>query len=87
MRRRDSDAPALWPAAVIVTLALMNQPLKWPTDFPEEMFPTQMVHDHAALITDPNARVLTTDQWADYLIYIKSETKSVRRRPQRLLWT
>jgi len=66
---------SLWPAAVIVTLALMNQPLKWPTDFPEEMFPTQMVHDHAAQITDPNARVLTTDQWADYLIYTNPKQK------------
>jgi hypothetical protein len=66
---------SLWPAAVIVTLALMNEPLKWPTDFPDEMFPTKMVHDHAAQIFSPSARVLTTDQWADYLIFTNPEHK------------
>ncbi len=64
---------SLWPAAVIVALALMNQPLKWPTDFPEETFPTKIVHDHAAQFL--NARVLTTDQWADYLIYVNPQQK------------
>jgi hypothetical protein len=66
---------SLWPAAVIVTLALMNHPLKWPTDFPDEMFPIKIVHDHAAQILNPNARVLTTDQWADYLIYTNPQQK------------
>ncbi len=66
---------SLWPFAVIVALALMNQPLKWPTDFPEETFPTKIVHDHAAQILDPDARVLTTDQWADYLIFTNPQQK------------
>ena len=34
-----------------------------------------MVHDHAAEILNPKARVLTTDQWADYLIYTNPQQK------------
>ena len=55
------------PVAAIVTLALMGPPLRWPTDFPEELFPTQIVKQHADLLF--HSRVLTTDQWGDYFIY------------------
>jgi len=56
-----------WPAAVVLTLALVNAPVKWPTDFPSEAFPTAMVGQNAQMLQ--SGRVLTTDQWADYLIY------------------
>jgi hypothetical protein len=45
----------------------LDAPLKWPRDFPSEMFPTAMIHQHADL--DRRGRLLTTDQWGDYIIY------------------
>src|SRR5262249_33421802 len=44
-----------------------------PKDFPEEIFPVTMVHKHEAEIF--SSRVLTTDQWADYLIYLNPRYK------------
>ena len=67
--RRDS----VWPVAAIVVLAFMQQPMQWPYDFPEEIFPVKMVHDHPAEIL--NTRALTTDQWADYLIFTNPDQK------------
>ncbi len=63
----------LWPAAAILALVLIGKPIAWPSDFPEEMFPTAMIHQHAAEIF--SARTLTTDQWADYLIYLNPTYK------------
>lgn len=57
-----------WPALAVLALALIGKPIAWPTDFPEEMFPTGLIHTHEAEIFA--ARTLTTDQWADYLIYL-----------------
>lgn len=56
-----------WPAMVVVALMLIGPPIPWPKDFPPEIFPVKMVHAHAAEIF--GARALTTDQWADFLIY------------------
>jgi hypothetical protein len=47
--------------------------IRWPQDFPDLVFPTKMVHDHADLISA--SRVLTTDQWGDYLIYTDPRRK------------
>ncbi len=54
-------------AVLILTLAALDAPLKWPRDFPSVMFPTAMVHQHAGLIA--SGRLLTPDQWGDYIIY------------------
>jgi hypothetical protein len=45
----------------------VDAPLQWPRDFPSEMFPTAMIHQHAGLVA--SGRLLTTDQWGDYIIY------------------
>jgi hypothetical protein len=37
------------------------------------MFPVKLVHEHAAEIL--NSHILTTDQWADYLIYANPHQK------------
>jgi hypothetical protein len=58
---------SVWPAVFIVALVLLDAPLKWPRDFPSEMFPTAMIHEHAGLVA--TGRLLTTDQWGDYIIY------------------
>ncbi|HTS46457.1 MAG TPA: hypothetical protein VMH05_00850 [Bryobacteraceae bacterium] len=57
----------LWPALVVLILAALNAPLKWPHDFPGENFPLDMIHSHAGLLQ--SGRLLTTDQWGDYIIY------------------
>ncbi len=57
----------VWPLVVVLSLAAMDAPLKWPRDFPAEMFPVDLVHAHAKLLQ--SARLLTTDQWGDYIIY------------------
>jgi hypothetical protein len=58
---------SIWPAVLILALVALDAPVKWPRDFPSEMFPTEMVHRHAGLIA--SGRLLTPDQWGDYVIY------------------
>jgi hypothetical protein len=58
---------SVWPAVLVVALIVLDAPLKWPRDFPSELFPTAMVHQHADLIA--SGRLLTVDQWGDYIIY------------------
>ena len=58
---------SLWPVLAVLVLAVIDAPVKWPKDFPGEAFPVAMVHQHEALLE--SNRVLTTDQWGDYLIY------------------
>lgn len=64
---------SLLPWLVVVALASDQLPLRWAQDFPQPRFPSQLAHEHAALIA--RSRVLTTDQWADYLIYTNPELK------------
>lgn len=57
-----------WPAAFALVLLFVSAlPVKWPTDFPDSRFPTGFVKRHEARLR--TGRLLTTDQWADYLIY------------------
>jgi hypothetical protein len=58
---------SIWPAVLILGLALWNAPQKWPRDFPNQAFPVSMVHQHEDLIA--SGRLLTPDQWGDYIIY------------------
>jgi hypothetical protein len=57
----------LWPALVVLVLAFLDAPMKWPRDFPSENFPVDLVHQNAELLQ--SGRLLTTDQWGDYIIY------------------
>ncbi len=58
---------SVWPAVFVVALVVLDAPFKWPRDFPSEVFPTGMIHQHADLVG--TGRLLTTDQWGDYIIY------------------
>jgi hypothetical protein len=58
---------SVWPAIFILAVAMLDAPLNWPRDFPSEVFPTAMVHRHEDLVA--TGRLLTTDQWGDYIIY------------------
>lgn len=56
-----------WVACSIAIVAAVGSPMAWPTDFPKYAFPVEMVHRNAEKLA--TSRVLTSDQWADYLIY------------------
>ena len=58
---------SLWIPLTLAALALNLWPVKWPRDFPEEKFPVRLIERHGAALRA--ARVFTSDQWADYLIY------------------
>src|ERR1019366_7927983 len=45
----------------------LGKAANWPTDFPAIHFPVALIHRNESQIA--NGRVLTLDQWADYLIY------------------
>jgi hypothetical protein len=62
-----------WPAIVIAALILINKPIPWPTDFPPEIFPAEMVRQHPAEVFQ--SKLMTTDQWADYLIFTNPSQK------------
>jgi hypothetical protein len=64
---------SVWIVLGVAALALSGSAIAWPSDFPSELFPTAMIHAHEQEILQ--ARVLTTDQWADYLIYLHPEQK------------
>jgi len=64
---------SIWPVVAVVALVFIGEPIKWPKDFPSEIFPTAMVHAHEAEIS--HSRLLTTDQWADYLIFLHPDQK------------
>ena len=64
---------SVWPVAAVVALVFIGDPVKWPRDFPAELFPTAMVHAHESEIL--HSRLLTTDQWADYLIFLHPDQK------------
>lgn len=57
----------VWPALFIAGVAGAGGAVPWPRDFPAERFPVEMVRNHAPGLKA--GRVLTLDQWADYLIF------------------
>jgi hypothetical protein len=57
----------VWLIIFIAAFVVLDAPIRWPKDFSEHKFPLKMVASHEAWLR--SGRVLTTDQWADYLIY------------------
>ena len=61
---------SLWVPAVLLGLSLY--PWDGPRDFPGNKFPVTAVERNADVVAPaagPQPRILTTDQWGDYLIY------------------
>jgi hypothetical protein len=58
---------SLWPALLLALVSLRLIPIPYYPDFPAERFPSAMVEKHGA--GWGGSRILTEDQWADYLIY------------------
>ncbi len=65
--RESFRRTSAWAPLAVIVLALVNQPMNWPRDFPEEKFPVKTSSRHAGLLT--SSKLLTSDQWADYLIF------------------
>lgn len=59
---------SIWAIAPVLVLATLNGHIPWPHDFPAEAFPTNLIGRHQQLLS--RGRVFTSDQWADYLIYL-----------------
>lgn len=55
-----------WPAIAAASVAVLPI-VEWPSQFPKDLFPVAMEARHRELLK--SARVFTTDQWADYLIW------------------
>lgn len=58
---------SLWMPAGIVLLFLASG-LAWPTSFPAEILPVKIIDHHRDFLAQ--ARIFTSDQWADLLIYM-----------------
>jgi hypothetical protein len=56
---------SVWPALAVASLLVL--PVRWPQDFPAVRFPIPTIEKFSARF--PHARLLTVDQWADYLLY------------------
>jgi hypothetical protein len=65
---RDKMRPvSLWPVVLLAFLFLVPGASSWPSDFDQRLFPVEIENRHGAEIA--GARLFTTDQWADYLMY------------------
>jgi len=66
-RQRSS----VWISIALAGLALL--PWNWPRDFPDNKFPVAAINQDIAWIAPAGSgslpRILTSDQWGDYLIY------------------
>ncbi len=65
--RRNCLRFSPWVAVPVIILIFVNEPVKWPQDFPKERFPASLIAKHHDLLV--SSKVFTSDQWADYLIY------------------
>lgn len=66
---------SVWAPGLALSLVLLCPASKWPRDFPEAKFPVALVQDHANYLA--GARVFTSDEWGDYLIYRGWPTQKV----------
>ncbi len=58
---------SVWPAFFLIGVWCTPGLARWPGDFPSVQLPTALIHTYGETIS--KSRVLTMDQWADYLIY------------------
>lgn len=58
---------SIWVTAPVLLLVILDRPIAWPRTFPELKFPVALIETHKSAIE--GKRVLTTDEWGDYLAY------------------
>jgi hypothetical protein len=66
---------SVWTAAFLLAVSCCGPAANWPQDFPAVLFPTSLIRANKAKFI--NGRVMTVDQWADYLIYAFYPTQKV----------
>ncbi len=66
---------SVWAFVLIGALLFIDEPMKWPTDFPSLLFPTALIERNQERLL--KGRLLTYDQWADYLIYRNPDKQKV----------
>lgn len=65
---RGCNRTSVWIGVVCLCFILLPEPtIRWPKDFPDLKFPARIVSDFKTQLT--SGRLLTMDQWGDYLIY------------------
>lgn len=58
---------SLWAPGLVAAVMMLTPADRWPRDFPDSRFPATLTrHEFSRLSA---ARVFTSDQWGDYLIY------------------
>ncbi len=64
-----STAPifGIWTVIALASILFLTPASRWPRDFNDESFPVKIAQRHSAELA--NARLFTTDQWADYLMF------------------
>ena len=66
---------SIWSMAAVAGLFFFGNPQNWPKDLSAEYFPRSMVRAHAEELA--SARVFTTDQWGDYLLWVNYPRQKV----------
>ena len=65
-KRAAFSRNSVWLLAGLAAIFLWTPQEMWPTGFDTKMFPVELASRHPELAT---ARLFTSDQWADYLLY------------------
>jgi hypothetical protein len=58
---------SIWVALPILVLIALDKPIAWPRQFPAHRFPIALIEQNLPHIE--GRRVLSTDEWGDYLLY------------------
>jgi hypothetical protein len=58
---------SFWGPVLVAGVMLLTPADRWPSDFPASSFPVRLTRYESSRLTA--ARVFTSDQWGDYLIY------------------
>ena len=58
---------SFWSVALVLAVLLLTPSSRWPRDFPAAKFPVGLVGANRDRLA--SARIFTSDEWADYLIY------------------
>jgi hypothetical protein len=58
---------SFWAPVVVAGVMLLTPAVRWPRDFPASRFPVALTRQESSRLSA--ARVFTSDQWGDYLIY------------------
>jgi len=66
---------SVWSAISVTAIVLLTSAGNWPHDLSAKYFPREMVHAHASELA--SARVFTSDQWGDYLLWVNYPRQKV----------